>query len=161
CQRPALVRGEGRHGGARAPGADDTHEFLLVHAGPEQRIVEGRRRPDLPVGPVAAGAVPPIECLELHDLIVRHRPVGAVGPTRQTTAGRQDTAGDEQTRHGGGFPHVLAPSPCLLVSLPGPRPAGGMGINAVRPTTSAAATPKTNWETTNHGQSTRCWRTGL
>src|SRR5262249_43130528 len=57
CRRqgPALVRGERGHGRARAPRGDDAHQLLLLDAGPEQRVVEGRCRPDLPVGPVAAG----------------------------------------------------------------------------------------------------------
>ena len=77
-QGPAVMIGEGGHERA-GPSAGDHHlHVLLGHARAEQRVVERRRRPELAVGPVAAGAMPPEEARELDDLAVRDRPVGGI-----------------------------------------------------------------------------------
>src|SRR5262249_20870359 len=153
--------GEGRHrtllsGGDGSPLGDDVQQFCFGDDGEEDRVIEGRRRTELAVGPVTAGAVRRVQGVEIYDLVRRNRAVLGPGLAwKVAAAGQRGQEGQESAQLVHDPP---PPSPVTKsASRSGPRPAGGMWTVSERSTTTAATTPNTNWETMNQGQSTRSW----
>src|SRR5262249_35835693 len=95
CQRAALLAGESRHWaflseGDGSPLTDDAQQCRLGNNGAEDRIVEGRRRTELAVGPMAAGATRLVQCREIHDLVRRPGAVVLAWPAGEVAAGSQE-----------------------------------------------------------------------
>ena len=103
-QRGAFAEAEGRHRaflcGRDSPAfGDDPQQLRVGNDGEEERVVERRRRAELAVGPVAAGAVRTVESVEILDFVGRHRSIGLAGLAGKVAARGQKE--DKETRRQG------------------------------------------------------------